>query len=192
MLILARFLLAIRQPERVIEVAGRLSETNQKRGNKRRQAEFLVLKALAHHQMNMSDLALVELSKALKLGEPEGYQSLFVEHKQPMAQLLYMAVERKIFPEYSGKLLRIISTQHPAPSVKEKTKRELIEPLSERELEVLQLIAEGLSNSEIARRLYISVSTVKGHTTNIYAKLGVSKRTQAVAQARNLGVLGPV
>jgi len=67
----------------------------------------------------------------------------------------------------------------------------LVEPLSLRELEVLHLIGEGLSNGEIARRLYISLSTVKGHTTNIYGKLGVGKRTQAVARARALGLFPP-
>lgn len=65
-----------------------------------------------------------------------------------------------------------------------------VEPLSEREMEVLRLIAEGLTNREIAQRLYISVSTVKRHTANIYGKLDVHNRTQAVAQARYLGVLG--
>jgi LuxR family maltose regulon positive regulatory protein len=66
---------------------------------------------------------------------------------------------------------------------------ELVEPLSERELEVLQLIAEGLTNPEIAARLYLSLNTVKVHTRNIYGKLGVSNRTQAVARARALGIL---
>jgi len=65
----------------------------------------------------------------------------------------------------------------------------LIEPLSERELEVLQLIAEGLTNREIASRLFVSLNTVKAHTRNIYGKLGVHNRTQAVAKAQNLGVL---
>ena len=67
----------------------------------------------------------------------------------------------------------------------------LVEPLSQRELEVLQLIAEGLSNREIAARLVISLSTVKGHTANIYGKLGVHRRTLAVARARELGLLLP-
>jgi LuxR family maltose regulon positive regulatory protein len=65
----------------------------------------------------------------------------------------------------------------------------LIEPLSKRELEVLRLVAEGLSNREIAERLVISLSTVKGHTSNIYSKLAVKGRTQAVAKARVLGIL---
>ena len=68
-------------------------------------------------------------------------------------------------------------------------KSELVEPLSEREIELLQLIAEGLTNQEIAARLYISLNTVKVHTRNIYGKLGVNHRTQAVAQAQRLGLL---
>jgi LuxR family maltose regulon positive regulatory protein len=68
-------------------------------------------------------------------------------------------------------------------------KQELVEPLSEREIEVLQLIAQGLGNKEIARRLFLSVNTVKVHTYNIYGKLNVHSRTQAVARARALGIL---
>jgi LuxR family maltose regulon positive regulatory protein len=69
---------------------------------------------------------------------------------------------------------------------------EMVEPLTERELEVLQLVAEGLSNKEIAQRLSISLRTVKWHTSNIYGKLGVKNRTQAVAKARSLAVLPAV
>ncbi|NIQ75445.1 MAG: hypothetical protein GWN67_12525 [Phycisphaerae bacterium] len=70
-----------------------------------------------------------------------------------------------------------------------KPKSEIVEPLSERELEVLQLIAEGLTNPEIAARLFLSLNTVKVHTRNIYGKLGAYNRTQAVARARALGIL---
>ena len=65
----------------------------------------------------------------------------------------------------------------------------LVEPLSERELEILQLVAEGLTNREIASRLYLSLNTVKAHTRNIYGKLGVNNRTQAAARGRALGIL---
>ena len=111
-----------------------------------------------------------------------------------MARLLYEAAARGIAAEYAGRLLAAFDlvtkderrkTKLPALSKAEG----LVEPLSERELEVLTLIAEGLSNREIAGRLLISLSTVKGHTANIYGKLGVHSRTQAAARARNLGLL---
>ena len=102
-----------------------------------------------------------------------------------MTQLLYLAMDRGIEPEYIGKLLANTLVQKKA----RQPTSALIEPLSGREIEVLQLIAEGLSNREIAERLVISLSTVKGHTTKIYGKLNVNSRTQAVATARQLGML---
>jgi LuxR family maltose regulon positive regulatory protein len=107
-----------------------------------------------------------------------------------MAGLLYQAAAHGIRPAYTGRLLAALSNnlQSPEPSSLA-TGENLIEPLSSRELEVLHLIAEGLSNAEIAKRLFISLSTVKGHTTNIFGKLGVKNRTQATARAKNLGLL---
>jgi len=77
------------------------------------------------------------------------------------------------------------------PSITQVPESQLVEPLSERELEVLQFIAEGLTNQEIATRLYLSLYTVKAHARNIYAKLGVKNRTQAVAKGKALGILSP-
>jgi LuxR family maltose regulon positive regulatory protein len=87
---------------------------------------------------------------------------------------------------YIGKLLAVFDKPNlcPAPSV-----QSLIEPLSERELNVLRLIAQGLSNHEISERLFLALSTVKGHNRNIFGKLGVERRTEAIARARELGLL---
>jgi LuxR family maltose regulon positive regulatory protein len=98
-------------------------------------------------------------------------------------------------PDYVGKLLTAfpdVKAQpvgKPQASVQPAVGAEMIEPLSDREVEVLQLIAEGLTNPEIADRLYLSLNTVKAHTRNIYGKLDAHSRTQAVARARTLGIL---
>ena len=128
-----------------------------------------------------------------------------------MAQLLHTAAARGTVPDYTAKLLVAFQTMdnadvdirppttdggqlsssvvHGPSSAIRRPSSALIEPLSERELEVLQLLAEGLTNQEIATRLYLSVNTVKAHTRNIYGKLAVHNRTQAVVRARALGVL---
>ena len=109
-----------------------------------------------------------------------------------MARLLYEAVTCGIAPEYVQRLLAAfpdVETEQASPLSAQTREPDLIEPLSERELEVLQLIAEGLTNQEIADRLYLALNTVKVHTRNIYGKLGVHHRTEAVAKARMLGLL---
>ena len=109
-----------------------------------------------------------------------------------MAQLLYQAIQRRHSPVYARTILaafRPNSSPAAVPGEKKLPAERLLEPLSERELEVLALLAEGLSNREIALRLHISLSTVKGHTANIYGKLGVNSRTMAIAEAVRLAIL---
>ncbi len=191
-LMLARLYLARHQAEKALEMLSFLQEQAEQRGQLRRVIEVLALKALALQAMGNTDLALQTIGKALALAAPEGYQSAFVDEGEPMARLLYQASAQGISPGYAGKLLATLSrdVQTPAPS-STSSAADLVEPLSARELEVLQLIAEGLSNNEIANRLYISLSTVKGHTSHIYGKLGVKNRSQAVAYAHSLGLIKP-
>ena len=186
---LARLYMEKQQPRQALELLDALNQYNEERNINRRPLEFLILKALAFHQMHKTEPALEFLRKALLLGEPEGYQTTFVDEGQPMAQLLYQAMTQNICPVYSGRLLKVLSEMDPVFSSTQEKNSDLIEPLSQRELEVLGLIVEGLSNAEIARTLYLSLSTVKGHTTNIYGKLGIKNRTQAVAQAQKFGFL---
>ena len=154
--------------------------------------EILVSQALAHEAQGNLPPALVSLERALSLAEPEGYLRIFVDEGPPMSRLLNEALSRGIALNTVRRLLVAFPGAEPeqtGSSQKRITESELVEPLSERETEVLQLISEGLTNQEIASRLYLSLNTVKVHTRNIYGKLGVHHRTSAVARARVLGVL---
>jgi LuxR family maltose regulon positive regulatory protein len=154
--------------------------------------ETLALESLAFQALGDVDRALCCLERAFSLAEPEGFVRIFVDKGQPLAQLLYQAAERGIAPEYAGRLLAAFPAVESLPPAPSRSSREMIEPLTEREREVLLLIAEGLSNREIAQRLFLSLTTVKTHTYNIYGKLGVHSRTQAVAKAGALGILPPL
>lgn len=189
---LIRLLIAQMQTERALEFTTFLEELVERRKSQRRIIEVLALKALVRFQSGQLDQALQTLEKAFALAEPEGYQRIFVDEGEAMARLLYQAVSCGIRPAYTSKLLHAFTIDIPLqPAANQFPSAELVEPLSKRELEVLCLIAEGLSNDEIAQRLVISLSTVKGHTSNIFGKLGVKHRTQAVARARSLGLIPP-
>jgi LuxR family maltose regulon positive regulatory protein len=163
-------------------------------GQDRWMLEALILRTLASHVQGDADRALFALERALILAEPEGYVRFFVDEGAPMARLLYQAAVCGIKPDYTGKLLAAFPDSGSPPADEPKARRlgaGMVEPLTRRELEVLQLVAAGLSNREIAQRLVISLGTAKVHISNIYGKLGVRKRTQAVARARTLGILPP-
>ncbi len=149
--------------------------------------EVSILQALAHHARGNKAQALASLRRGLTLAEPEGYVRIFVDEGQVMTELLTGLSEVEGLKEYVRKLLSAFGKQSdahlPPPS------QPLIDPLSDRELEVLRLVAQGLSNDEISRRLFLSVSTVKGHNLRIFGKLQVKSRTEAVARARELGLL---
>jgi LuxR family maltose regulon positive regulatory protein len=153
--------------------------------------EILVLQALAYQAHGNIPLALPPLKRALAIAEPEGYVRIFIDEGPAMAGLLSEAAAHGNKTDYIVKLLSVFgdeqqksedkSNLHPA--------QHLIEPLSQRELEVLVLIAQGLSNHEISERLFLALSTVKGHNLKIFGKLEVQRRTEAVARARELGLL---
>jgi LuxR family transcriptional regulator, maltose regulon positive regulatory protein len=154
--------------------------------------EILVLLALAREAQGDISRALLPLERALTLAEPEGYVRLFVDESAPMAKLLSAANAAGIKPDYTGRLLAAFATEgqnsNPEPPSVTASPSQ-IEPLSPRELEVLQLVAQGLSNKEISDRLFVALATVKGHNRVIFSKLQVQRRTEAIARGRELGLL---
>ena len=190
--VLARILIAQGQLEDATMLLRRMLEVAEKGGRTANAIEILILQALALETQGDTGQAISTLEKALTLAEPEGFVRIFVDEGPPMARLLYKAITRGIAPGYARRLLAVFpvgKVGQADPSRTQAPEFELIEPLSERELQVLQLIAAGLTNQEIAARLFLALNTVKVHTRNIYGKLGVSSRMQAVARARACGVL---
>jgi LuxR family transcriptional regulator, maltose regulon positive regulatory protein len=144
--------------------------------------EILVLQALAHQTQGDMPAALMPLQQALTLAEPEGYVRLFVDEGPPMTVLLEEAAKHGIAPNYIRQLLTATGSAEDRTPVKQV----LIEPLSERELEVLRLLGTNLNGPEIARELIVSLNTMRTHTKNIYSKLGVNTRRAAVRRAEEL------
>lgn len=155
--------------------------------------EIELLRALAHQVAGDMPGALVALERTLRLAEPEGYVRIFVDEGSPMARLLSAAAKQRMRPDYTRKLLAAFAPSEanalPAAILPPISAQPLIEPLSTRELEVLHLIGKGLSNGEISERLFLALSTVKGHNRNIFDKLQVQSRTEAIARARELGLM---
>jgi LuxR family transcriptional regulator, maltose regulon positive regulatory protein len=153
--------------------------------------KIMVLQALAFHAHGEKQRALQLLMDALTLAEPGGFVRIFVDEGPRMARLLSEAAGHGVKPGYINKLLAEFEAEKGKGQDKPDLSADglLIEPLSQRELEVLQLIAQGLSNDEISQRLFLALSTVKGHNRIIFGKLQVQRRTEAVARARELGLL---
>jgi ATP/maltotriose-dependent transcriptional regulator MalT len=166
------------------ETLDRLYEFSQASGQQRWVIPIQILRAILYLTRRDLPQALSALKVAMELAEPEGFIQDFLDEGGPMIQLLHEAVRHKVKPEFAHQLLGRFS-----PGRQAEKPSSLVEPLSERELEVLKLVAEGLSNQEIAARLYLSLRTIKFHTGNIYGKLGVKSRTEALSRARDLGLL---
>jgi LuxR family transcriptional regulator, maltose regulon positive regulatory protein len=183
-ILLARLL----SPAEALGLLDRLTLRAEAGGRFGRLLEMRVIEALALAQLNRTPQALEKLGECLALGEPQGYLRIFLDEGEEMRELLsaYLHAPAPAHLTYAQRILQAFG--HP-----EKTsvqgQGELIEALTRRELEVLGLISAGDSNQDIAEKLVITVSAVKKHTSNIYGKLGVSSRTQAVARARQLNLL---
>ena len=172
--------------ERARTLLERLYQTAQVEGRMGVAIEALVLQALADWRRGEGADAMTSLEHALRLAEPEGYVRLFADLGLPMARLLQEARSRAVMPDYVARLLAAFGADLTSPA---STGQALPEPLTHREQEILELVAAGLTNQEIADRLVISPETVKKHTGTIYGKLGVGNRTEAVAKARALDLL---
>lgn len=149
----------------------------------------MMLQALALQAQGTVGQALKALGDALALAEPAGCIRSFIDEGRAMAHLVALAAAQGVMPDYTRKLLAAFATEPSADKPAPSATQPLIDPLSGRELEVLGLIAQGHSNREIADRLCVAVSTVKGHNLRIFGKLQVQRRTEAIARARELGLL---
>jgi len=198
-LALALVALARHEADRVcldeaLQLLSRLLEATERAGWVQEQIQLLLLQAIALESGGEPGSADGAMARALKLAEPGGYVRCFLDEggtqpgDRPLLPLLYRALKQGVLPGYASHLLRQ-SPERAAPGPLAETGTGLVEPLSERELDVLRLIAAGLSNREIGLQLSISLPTVKWHASNLYGKLGASNRTEAVAVARALELL---
>ena len=197
---MARVLLGEGRTDEALDSLDRLLEDAASDDRTAHEIELLILRALALNGRGDTEGALHSLKRALALAEPEGFVRLFVDEGPPMAALLERLIRKShddgtysVAPDgYAGSLLEHFALEAP-PSSNGGSRRSPapgFEPLSEREIEVLELVAAGLSNAEIAGELYLSVGTVKAHVHHIFGKLLVRNRSQAVARARELRLLG--
>lgn len=194
-LTLARILIGhyrIQQTDTVIDEAKHLLESllnlAQDEGRTDSIIEILILQSIANMEQGDNTIALDTIQQALNLAEPEGYVQVFVDEGEPMRQLLSMCLLQDGDANYLPHLLKAFNQYDDEPAISDPNQL-LIEPLSDRELDVLKLISDGYTNQAIADELFIALSTVKKHVNNIYGKLNVANRTQAVKRSSELNIL---
>jgi LuxR family maltose regulon positive regulatory protein len=180
----ARVLLAQKRPDQARRVLAHLERYARRTGLMRSLISVYVLQAASSLALGDRNQALASLEEAVHLAAPEGYRRVFLD-EGPAILALLPAVHRAA-PQFVDSLLGESTPDHDRRAV---PIQPIVEPLSERELEVLRLMADGLSNQEIAGKLFITVGTVKTHVHHICGKLAVASRVQAAARARELGLL---
>jgi LuxR family maltose regulon positive regulatory protein len=192
-LLLVRLSLAQEQAEAALQELVRWKAQAEVQGRTHALLEMLILEALAHRANHALPQARAILLQALRLAQPEQYQRLFLDEGQVMAALLKSSLKEIQEPEqvaYARGLLDAFEPEQTnASAVSSPGPSPLLEPLTPQELRVLHLLAEGTSNQEIAHQLVIQLSTARKHVSNILGKLGAANRTQAIARAREYGLL---
>jgi LuxR family maltose regulon positive regulatory protein len=183
---LAQVRLAQGQPDQALQLLDHALQAAEQVGRFGNTIQILIVKALAHRARGDPERALADFERALELAEPEGYFRVFVDEGKPILRLLARAAARNPASGYIQKLLEGLGGP---VAIEPIASPQLVEPLTLRELQVLQLIADGATNHEIANELVLAINTVKKHISNTYGKLGVSNRVQAVARARQLDLL---
>jgi LuxR family maltose regulon positive regulatory protein len=184
---LARLLLAQDRSAEAQALLANLEQFARDRGLRRSLLTVHILRARAERALGHEAEALVSLERAVRLAAPAGYLRACLDEGAVFGDLLRRV--RPVAPDFVDRLLAAFSGERPVPPPAVSPASTLIEPLSQRELEVLNLVAQGLTNREIAERLFITVGTVKTHVHNIYGKLGVHRRTEAIARAREIGLV---
>ena len=190
----ARVYLAQGEPAKALVVLERFRQQVEAKGWADELLRVLVVQAVAREANGEHQEALQLVYEALAQGEAEGFVRTFVDEGSLMAKLLSDANAAGMRTSYTGRLLDAFAAEgrnsKPVPETQlVRSSPALIEPLSRRELEVLHLVAEGLSNKEISERLYLSLATIKGHNRVVFRKLQVQRRTEAIARGRELGLL---
>ncbi len=187
----ARVLIRQDKPVAALAVLGPLRQEAEAKGLVGRLLEVMTVQSVALYIQGDKEKAFDLLDKVLAQAEPEGIIRLFLDEGDLMAEILSAAAAQGIHPGYIDKLLAAFAAEPKAeqPVASTAGASSLVEPLSPRELEVLRLIAQGLSNQEICKRLFLALDTVKGHNRRIFDKLQVQRRTEAVARAHELGLL---
>jgi LuxR family maltose regulon positive regulatory protein len=185
-MVFAHELIARQANSEAVDLLIRMVDTAEAGGWFGKQIAMRVLLALAHQKRGDNDQAMVVLEQALRSAEPEGYVRVFLDEGEPMQTMLQEAETMGIAHDYIPILLAAFETDH--IQVKPPSAPSFIDPLSERELEVLRLLKTELSGPEIADELVIALSTLRTHTQNIYSKLGVSSRRAAVRKSEELNM----
>jgi LuxR family maltose regulon positive regulatory protein len=180
---LARLLIARSASTQVLPFIGRLREAAEAGGRRSSVVEIGVLEALTNKLAGKADAALDAIFSALELAAPEGQARPFLDEGEALSELLKLAARRGAAPAFVQRLLGDPSRSPPVPAADHP---DLIEPLSDRESQVLRLLRSDLSGPDIARELIVSLNTVRTHTKNIFEKLGVHSRRAAVRRAEEL------
>ena len=182
-----RLLLAQNRPEKVLARLADLEQQARLSDRRRKLVSIHLLQALALGASDQRPAALDRLAAAVQLAAPQGYRRAFL-NEGPALQGLLSRIHRQS-PEFVGEILAAFGEQRPDAAQKALRSAGLLEPLTEREIQILRLITAGRSNPEIAAQLYLSVNTVKWHIKNLYGKLQAGNRIEAAARARELGLL---